>query len=199
VKACVSSTIKEFGGLDILINNAGGQFPAPAEMMKPKGWRAVLDTNLTGTFLMCQQAFDQWMRDHGGTIVNIVANNRNGMPMMVHTGAARAGVQNMTKSLAIEWGQYGVRINSIAPGVIDSAGLDSYDPMFHSFIREYAKNNQTTRLGTEQEIAASVVFLASPGASFITGVCLWVDGGESLYHPLMPPTANDRNPEFKDE
>lgn len=199
VKECVAATIKAFGSLDILINNGGGQFPAPAEMIKPKGWRAVIDTNLTGTFLMCQQAFEQWMIDNGGTIVNVVANNALGMPMMVHTGAARAGVQNMTKTLAIEWGRYGVRINSVAPGTINSSGLDSYDDMYQDFIRGYAKNNQTFRLGNEQEIASAIVFLASPGASFITGTCLWADGGESLYHPVMPPSENDKNPGWKDE
>lgn len=199
VKACVAETIREFGGLDILINNGGGQFPAPAEMIKPKGWRAVIDTNLNGTFFMCQQAFEQHMISHGGTIVNVVANNRQGMPMMAHTGAARAGVQNMTKTLAVEWGRYGVRVNSVAPGTIDSSGLDSYDDMYQDFIRGYAKNNQTFRLGTEQEIAASIVFLASPGASFITGQCLWADGGESLYHPVMPPSENNKNQGWKDE
>lgn len=199
VKECVAATIKAFGSLDILINNGGGQFPAPAEMIKPKGWRAVIDTNLTGTFLMCQQAFEQWMIDNGGTIVNVVANNALGMPMMVHTGAARAGVQNMTKTLAIEWGRYGVRINSVAPGTINSSGLDSYDDMYQDFIRGYAKNNQTFRLGNEQEIASAIIFLASPGASFITGTCLWADGGESLYHPVMPPSENNKNPGWKDE
>ena len=147
---------------------------------------------------MAQQAFEQWMIDNGGAIVNVVANNRQGMPMMARTGAAD-WVQNMTKTLAVEWGQYGVRVNAVAPGTIDSSGLDSYDDMYQDFIRGYAKNNQTFRLGTEQEIAATIVFLASPGASFITGQCLWADGGESLYRPTIPPSENDKNTGWKDE
>ena len=119
--------------------------------------------------------------------------------MLSHSAAARAGIQNLTMSLANEWGKYGVRINSVAPGTIESSGLDSYAPQFQDFVRGYGKHNQHFRLGTEAEIAAAVVFLASPAASFITGVNLAVDGGESIYTPLLPPIDNERNPKFDDE
>lgn len=199
VKKCVSKIVKQFGKLDILINNGGGQFPSPAEFINRKGWHAVVETNLTGTFFLTQEAFNQSMRTNGGAVVNITMDNRQGFPMLAHSAAARAGVQNLTMSLANEWGKYGVRINSISPGTIDSSGLDNYAPQFQEYVRGYGKNNQTYRLGTESEIASTVVFLASPGASFITGVNLAVDGGESIYTPLMPPIENDRNHKFDDE
>lgn len=199
VKACVSAIIERHGKIDVLINNGGGQFPSPAEFINRKGWHAVVETNLTGTFFLTQEVFNQSMRNHGGAVVNITMDNRQGFPMLAHSAAARAGVQNLTRSLANEWGKYGVRINSIAPGTIDSSGLDNYAPQFQEYVRGYGKNNQTYRLGTEAEIASAVVFLASPGASFITGVNLAVDGGESIYTPLMPPIDNDRNAKFDDE
>ena len=199
VKNCVSEIVKQFGKIDILINNGGGQFPSPAEFINRKGWHAVIETNLTGTFFLTQEVLNQSMRNNGGAVVNITMDNRQGFPMLAHSAAARAGVQNLTLSLANEWGKYGVRINSIAPGTIDSSGLDNYAPQFQEYVRGYGKNNQTYRLGTEAEIASAVVFLASPGASFITGVNLSVDGGESIYTPLMPPVDNDRNHKFEDE
>jgi len=191
--------VKNHRKIDILINNGGGQFPSPAEFLNRKGWHAVVETNLTGTFFLTQEVFNQSMRDHGGSVVNITMDNRNGFPMLSHSAAARAGVQNLTMSLANEWGKYGVRINSVAPGTIESSGLDSYAPQFQEFVRGYGKHNQHFRLGTEAEIASAVVYLASPAASFITGVNLAVDGGESIYTPLMPPIDNEKNPKFDDE
>lgn len=199
VKNCVTSTIEQFGRIDVLINNGGGQFPSPAEFINRKGWHAVLETNLTGTFFLTQEVFNQSMRNNGGSVVNITMDNRNGFPMLAHSAAARAGVQNLTLSLANEWGKYGVRVNSLNPGTIDSSGLDSYAPQFQEYVRGYGKNNQHFRLGTEAEIASAAVFLSSPAASFITGVCLAVDGGESIYTPLMPPIDNERNSKFDDE
>lgn len=199
VKACVSGIIEKHEKIDLLINNGGGQFPSPAEFVNRKGWHAVIETNLTGTFFLTQEVFNQCMRERGGSVVNITMDNRNGFPMLSHSAAARAGIQNLTMSLSNEWGKYGVRINSIAPGTIESSGLDNYAPQFQEFVRGYGKHNQHYRLGTEAEIAAAVVFLSSPGAAFITGVNLAVDGGESLYTPLMPPTQNNKNPKFDDE
>ncbi|MCB9186366.1 MAG: SDR family oxidoreductase [Flavobacteriales bacterium] len=199
VKTCITEVVKKHGGVDILVNNGGGQFPSPAEFINRKGWHAVVETNLTGTFFLTQEVFNQSMRNKGGVVVNITMDNKNGFPMLSHSAAARAGIQNLTMSLANEWGKYGVRINSVAPGTIESSGLDSYAPQFQDFVRGYGKHNQHFRLGTEAEIAAAVVFLASPAASFITGVNLAVDGGESIYTPLLPPIDNERNPKFDDE
>lgn len=193
IKACINSVMDAYGRIDYLVNNGGGQFPSPAEMISRKGWNAVIETNLTGTFFMSQEVFNRYMQKNGGAVVNVIANMFNGFPLMSHTGAARAGVENITKSLANEWGRYGVRVNAIAPGTIKSSGLDSYDPMYKDFIMGYAKHNQTYRLGTEAEIASSIIFLLSPAASFITGTTLAVDGGESIFHPVFPPQENSAN------
>lgn len=193
IKACISTVLDTYGKVDYLINNGGGQFPSPAEMISKKGWTAVIETNLTGTFFMSQEVFNRCMQKHGGAIVNVIANMFNGFPLMSHTGAARAGVENITRSLANEWGRYGVRVNAIAPGTIKSSGLDSYDPMYKDFIMGYSKNNQTYRLGTEAEVASSIIYLLTPAAAFITGITLRVDGGESLYHPVFPPQENSAN------
>ncbi len=197
VKACIATVIEKFGKIDFLVNNGGGQFPSPAEMISRKGWNAVIETNLTGTFFMSQEVFNRYMQDHGGAVVNVIANMFNGFPLMSHTGAARAGVDNLTKTLANEWGRYGVRVNAIAPGTIQSSGLEKYDPMYKEFIQGYAKHNQTQRLGTEAEIASAIIFLLSPAAAFITGATLAVDGGESIYHPVFPPQQNNANSKFE--
>ncbi|MFT4681826.1 MAG: citronellol/citronellal dehydrogenase [Flavobacteriales bacterium] len=199
IKACVAECVEKFGRIDLLINNGGGQFPSPAEMINRKGWHAVLETNLTGTFFLTQEVYNSSMSKNGGSVVNVLMDNRNGFPMMAHSAAARAGVENLTKTLANEWGRSGVRINSVLPGTIDSSGLKSYAPEFQEMVRGYGKNNQAYRLGTEAEVAAAVVFLCSPGASFITGVSLPVDGGQSLYNPLFPPVDNENNPPFGED
>ncbi len=197
IKACVTTVLDTYGRIDFLINNGGGQFPAPAEMISKKGWTAVIETNLTGTFFMSQEVFNRYMNKNGGSIVNVIANMFNGFPLMSHTGAARAGVENITKSLANEWGRNGVRVNAVAPGTINSSGLESYDPSYKEFIMGYSKNNQTYRLGTEAEVASSIIYLLTPGAAFITGITLRVDGGESLYHPVFPPQENSANEKYE--
>lgn len=187
VKECFKTIKSEFGECHYLINNAGGQFPSPAEHITSKGWQAVIETNLTGTFLMCQHAFTSFFKENGGGIVNIIANMWNGFPMMAHTGAARAGVDNLTKSLSIEWAQYGVRVNAIAPGVINSSGLETYKEPFKSQVQKAKAFNLTHRLGSEGEVAAACLYLLSSAAQFVTGTTIKVDGGESLYHPFCPP------------
>jgi NAD(P)-dependent dehydrogenase (short-subunit alcohol dehydrogenase family) len=200
IQKCVEQAINEAGTIDYLVNNGGGQFPSLAESISRKGWNAVIETNLTGTFFMSQEIFNKVFIHKGGAIVSVLADMRNGFPMLSHTGAARAGVENLTKSLANEWGRYGVRINAITPGTIHSTGLDNYPPQFRQRIfNDVIKNNQAYRLGTEAEIAASILFLLSPGASYITGITLAVDAGESIYSPLAPPVQNNKYPVFKDE
>ncbi|HWB63808.1 MAG TPA: SDR family oxidoreductase [Chitinophagales bacterium] len=197
VKDCVAKSMELLGRVDFLVNNGGGQFPSPAEMINRKGWNAVIETNLTGTFFMSQEMFNRQFVNTGGAIVNIIANMSRGFPILAHTGAARAGVENLTKSLATEWGRYGVRINSVSPGTIKSSGLETYDDTYRDFIYSFGKNNQAYRLGTEAEVSSAVLFLLSPGASYISGVTLSVDAGESLYSPIMPPVENDRNPPYE--
>lgn len=114
----ISHIIEKYGGIHMLINNAGGQFTCSAEDMSSNGFASVVDTNLKGTFLCCREAYTQYMREHGGSIVNITLGNRNGMPMMVHSGAARAGIENMTATLCSEWVESDVRINCVRPGIV---------------------------------------------------------------------------------
>jgi citronellol/citronellal dehydrogenase len=164
-----------------LINNAGGQFLSPAEAITPKGWHAVVETNLTGAFYMSQATLRHGMREHGGAIVNIVAEMWRGFPGMAHSGAARAGVVNLTQTLALEWAQYGVRINAVAPGIIDSSGLKTYPEAVQAQLAAIARDTPAGRMGTESEIAAAVTYLLSPAAAYISGATLKVDGASSLY------------------
>jgi citronellol/citronellal dehydrogenase len=190
VESCVSRCITECGKIDLLVNNGGGQFPQPAESISQKGWKAVVETNLNGTFAMTQAVFNHSMKARGGAIVNVLLNNRNGFPLLSHSAAARAAVENLTKTLAVEWGKYAVRINSVSPGIIASSGLDTYAPEFQEFVRAAKKNNLAYRLGTEGEVASAILYLLSPGAAYITGTNLRVDAGEALYSPLLPPSEN---------
>jgi NAD(P)-dependent dehydrogenase (short-subunit alcohol dehydrogenase family) len=201
IKSCVSSAISTFGKIDILVNNGGGQFPSPAEFINRKGWHAVIETNLTGTFFLTQEVFNQSMNKYGGSIINITMDNRNGFPMLAHSAAARAGVQNLTMSLATEWGKYGVRVNTISPGTIESSGLDTYAPGI-SGIRSCLRQEQPACYRIRHRGGSGgcrrCLSKHRQQQSFITGVNLAVDGGESLYTPLMPPIENDKNEPFSD-
>jgi citronellol/citronellal dehydrogenase len=184
------TVVERFGRVDGLVNNAGGQFLSPAEGISPKGWHAVVETNLTGTFYMTQAAFAQSMREHSGAVVSIVMENWRGFPGMAHSGAARAGVMNLTQSLALEWAPYGVRINAVAPGIINSSGLRHYPEAVQQQLESVGREVPAGRMGTEDEVAATVVFLLSPAASFISGATLKVDGAGSLYRLqgyVIPP------------
>jgi citronellol/citronellal dehydrogenase len=164
----------DLGRIDFLVNNAGGQFGAPLEKISAKGFDAVVRTNLTGGFLMAREVYTQWMKQHGGAIVNMIADMWNGMPGMGHSGAARAGMLNLTETAALEWAP--VRVNAVAPGWIASSGLDQYPPAMAEHIRGLHRTVPLGRLGTESEISAAIVFLLSPAAAFISGSCLRIDG-----------------------
>jgi len=169
----------QLGPVDVLVNNAGGQFPTAAETLAPKGWDAVIRNNLSGTFYMTQAVATKSMIPRKkGRIVNVIANIARGFPGMVHTGAARAGVENMTKTLAVEWAQYDIQINAVAPGIIRSSGVDQYPPELVEMSR---KRTPSKRLGTVDEVAQLVCFLASDAADFITGETWYVDGGAHLW------------------
>ena len=170
---------KKAGGLDILINNAGGQFPSAAEMISVNGWNAVVNTNLNGTFYVTRQmATSFFIPQKQGTIVNIIANIYRGFPGMSHTGAARAGVDNLTKTLAVEWATHNIRINAVAPGIIKSSGLENYPP---DFLKGISSKIPAKRLGSTKEVANLTLFLASAGAGFITGETVYIDGGQRLW------------------
>ncbi|MBF6590171.1 MAG: SDR family oxidoreductase [Ktedonobacterales bacterium] len=181
VEALFAAISERYGAVDGLVNNAGGQFLSPAEAITPKGWHAVVETNLTGTFYMCKAALAHGMRQRGGAIVNIVMEMWRGFPGMAHSGAARAGVVNLTQSLAVEWARYGVRVNAVAPGLIASSGLKQYPPVIQAQFTSIAADVPAQRMGTEGEIAAAVLYLLSPAAAFVSGTTLKVDGAGSLY------------------
>lgn len=171
----------KFQRLDILVNNAGGQFPTIAEYTKNKGWDAVINNNLNGTFYMTRdmaKAF--FIPQKEGVIVNIIADIHRGFPGMVHTGAARAGVENMTKTLAVEWSDYNIRINCVAPGTIESSGLSTYPKPVQDAFDTIREEVPMKRFGTVEDVSNAVCFLGSPFASYITGICLYVDGAAHL-------------------
>ncbi|HTV67128.1 MAG TPA: SDR family NAD(P)-dependent oxidoreductase, partial [Rhizobiaceae bacterium] len=126
VKAAVAAIVARNGRIHGLVNNAGGQFPAPMAAISKKGFEAVVANNLTGGFLVMREIFEQSMKTHGGAIVNMAADMWRGMPGMAHSGAARAGMVNLTKTAAYEWAHAGVRVNCVAPGWIASSGMDTY-------------------------------------------------------------------------
>ena len=175
VKATVAAIAADFGRIDALVNNAGGQFAAPLEKISAKGWETVVRTNLTGGFLMARECYVQAMKPSAsGAIVNIIADMWQGMPTMGHSGAARAGMLNFTETAAFEWAP--VRVNAVAPGWIASSGLDQYPPEMAAHIRALPAKVPAGRLGTESEVAAAIVFLLSEAAAFVSGSCLRVDG-----------------------
>lgn len=180
VETLVADIHGELGPIDILVNNAGGQFPSPAQAISPNGFLAVVKNNLVGTFHVCREVANRSMIPdrRGGRIINVTANVFRGFPGMVHTGAARAGVENMTMTLAVEWASYGILVNAVAPGVIRSTGTAQYPPeLLDIAIRE----TPVKRAGTCEEVAAAIVFLASPAAAFFTGATLRLDGGQALW------------------
>ena len=179
VEATIKDILRSWGRLDVLVNNAGGQFPSPAQMISPNGFLAVVKNNLVGTFHVTREVANQWMiPQKGGRIVNVIANIYRGFPGMVHTGAARAGVENMTMTLAVEWAQFGILVNAVAPGIVMSSGTAQYPPQL---LERGIKETPLKRAGTVEEVAASIVFLASPAAQFITGTTLRMDGGQALW------------------
>lgn len=184
VEHAVQQVQERMGPVHVLINNAGGQFPSPAEGISSRGFEAVVRNNLLGTWNMTRAVALQSMLSHGGgAIVNVIANMARGFPGMAHTGAARAGVENLTRTLAVEWVSRGVRVNAVAPGIIQTDALAQYPSDVAELGR---KATPMRRLGIAQEVAASVVFLCSPAAEFITGITLPVDGGARLWGDIWP-------------
>ena len=182
----------EFGRLDVLVNNAGGQFPQAAIDFKPKGWNAVIDNNLNGTWYMMQAAARQWIdRKAQGNIINIVADFWRGMPGVGHTAAARAGVVYISKTVAVEWAPHGIRVNSLAPGVVETSGFAHYPP---EGAKTYYEANVFKVPGDAWDIAEGCVYLAAPSGKFITGEVLTIDGGQQCWGD---PWTHGRPPYFK--
>jgi len=184
VTTLFEETWRRFGRLDVLVNSAGGQFPQAAIDFSVKGWNAVIDTNLNGSWYMMQSAARHW-RDaaRAGCIVNIVAVVNRGMPQVAHTAAARAGVIYLSKTLSVEWAPFNIRINCVAPGSIATDGLNVYP---REAAEAFSISNPMMRLGDVMDIAESVVYLAAPSGKFITGEVLAVDGGRQNWGEDWP-------------
>jgi citronellol/citronellal dehydrogenase len=180
VDEVVAGLAAKHGRIDGLVNNAGGQFVQPAAQMSPKGWRTVIDLILNGTFLMSSAVYRHSMEQHGGAIVNMMADIWTGFPGMAHMAAARAGIGNLGITLSMEWAASNVRVNAVAPGTILSSGMLHYPREVQERIVAEMVKSPPARLGTESEVSAAIVFLLSPGAAFITGVTLEVDGGQQF-------------------
>ena len=185
VDALVHNVSERFGAIDVLVNTAGGQFPARPTDISDRGWRAVVDLNLNGTWNLCSRVGPGMVQRRRGAIVNIVHiySFERGAPAFAHSGAARAGVVNLTKSLAYYWARHGVTINALAPGTVSTAGVreeefsraqqDDYEALA-------VQDIPTHRLAEPDEIAAIVLFLCSPGARYINGATIVADGALSL-------------------
>ena len=197
VKLHVAAVVARHGAVHGLVNNAGGQFPAPLAEISKRGFDAVVNNNLTGGFLMMREVFVQAMRERGGgAIVNMTADFRNGMPGMGHSGAARAGMANLTQTAAFEWAHANVRVNAVAPGWIASSGMDTYSGAMKAGIPLLKRHVPLRRLGVEAEVSAVIVFLLSPAAAFVTGVTVPIDGGAPLGNAARPSADHPGTPAF---
>jgi citronellol/citronellal dehydrogenase len=180
----IANVWRELGRLDVLINNAGGQFAQMALDFKPKGWTAVIDNNLSGTWYMMQNAARAWVeREAPGVIVNIVADFWRGMPGIAHTAAARAGVAYLSKSVAVEWAPLNIRVNCIAPGVLETSGFAHYPA---EGLATYRQANPMKKAGDVWDVAEACAYLAAPSAKFITGEVLTVAGGQQCWGDPWP-------------
>jgi peroxisomal 2,4-dienoyl-CoA reductase len=179
IEKAIAETVAYFGKVDIVVNGAAGNFLAPAEALSPNGFGTVVDIDLKGTFNVCRAAFAQ-LKEHQGQILNISATlHYLGTPMQLHVSAAKAGVDALTRNLAVEWGRYGIRVNGIAPGPIeDTEGMKRLVP--EPIKEKLKKNIPLGRFGRIADIEKAAVFLCSDAASFINGATLVVDGGQWL-------------------
>lgn len=184
VDEVLDAVFERHGGLDTLVNNAGGQFPQMAIDYSRKGWNAVIDTNLNGTWWMMQGAAQRWRaRQVPGNVVNIVAHVERGMPQAAHTCAARAGVIYLSRTVAMEWAPLNIRVNCVAPGAIATEGMNQYPA---EAAARFNNVNPMRRLGNGWDIAEAVVYLSAPSANFITGDVLTVDGGMRMWGTVWP-------------
>jgi len=186
VEALFGGVLERHGRVDLLLNNAGGQFLSPAEAISPKGFRTVIELNVVGTWLMTHAAATKAMIPQGGgKVISVTLSPHHGMPGMVHSGAARAAVENMMRTLSIEWARHGIRLCALAAGQFDTETLRTKYP------REVVDNVAGTvplgRLGTEEEMAWLVAYLASPAGDFFSGSVITIDGARDNWFGGWPP------------
>ncbi len=196
VREGVAAMLAEHGRIDGLVNNAGGQFPGPLRDFTDNGWDAVIRNNLNGGFRVMREVYTQCMEARGGAIVNVVACVDFGMPHMAHTGAARAGMINLTQTAALEWVHRGVRVNAVAPGSIATSGMATYNEEFQQRLKARRRQIPYQRMGTEAEISVAICFLLSEAAAYMTGVVLPVDGGLRLAKHIYEVPEHQSMPAF---
>jgi peroxisomal 2,4-dienoyl-CoA reductase len=187
INEVVSKTVERFGKLDTLVNGAAGNFLAPAAALSPNGFKTVIEIDLIGTFHACKAAFEALRTAGDSLVLNISATlHHHGTPLQIHASAAKAGVDAITKNLAVEWGPMGIRVAGIAPGPIgDTEGMRRLAPP--GATEEKAKKSiPSGRFGTIEEIAAAAVFLRSAAGTYVNGEVIVIDGGHSMNLPLMP-------------
>jgi 2,4-dienoyl-CoA reductase [(3E)-enoyl-CoA-producing], peroxisomal len=181
IHALIQAALDTFGHIDVLVNNAAGSFLSSARKLTPKGWHAVVDTTLNGTFYCSQAVGLRMLEQGGGKIINITATlHFKGSPGLVAPTAAKAGVEALTKTLALEWAKFNILVNAIAPGPVYTPGSDSNlwsNTAFHDMVK---RGVPLGRFGTTEDIANMAIFLASPAGDYITGATMVVDGGEWL-------------------
>ena len=194
VDALAAQTLERFGAIDCLVNNAGGQFPARPSQISDRGWRAVIDLNLNGTWNMCSRIGPHMLARRSGAVVNIVHvySFDRGSPSFAHSGAARAGVVSLTRSLAYYWGRHGVTVNALAPGTVATAGVreEEFSHAEHADYEAVAiRDVPAGRLADADEIAAVTLFLCSPAARYVNGAALVADGALYLdsWTPMLDP------------
>ncbi|MFN8161552.1 MAG: SDR family oxidoreductase [Solirubrobacterales bacterium] len=186
VEGFVDSVLEREGRIDVLVNNAGGQFLSPAEAISPKGFRTVTDLNVQGTWQMTHAVATRAMIPQGGgKVLSVTLSPHNGMPGMVHSGAARAAVENMMRTLSIEWARFGIRACAVAAGQFDTETLRTKYPK--ELVENIAGTVPLGRLGTEEEMAWLLAYLASPAGDFFSGTVLTIDGARDNWFGPWPP------------
>lgn len=193
VERVVGTALDAFGRIDVLVNNAGGQFTAPAEEIGPKGWRAVHDLAVDAGWAMTREvAVRSMIPNRSGTVFFMAFSPRRGIPGMVHATAARAALENLAAGLSLEWSRYGIRTMCVAPGTIATEGLEA--AYGEADRRRWEQAVPLGRLGRPEEVSDLVCFLASSGGSYITGTTITVDGGADAWgtgHPAPAPDTGD--------
>jgi citronellol/citronellal dehydrogenase len=188
VDALFDGVLERHGRVDLLVNNAGGQFLSPAEAISPKGFRTVIELNVTGTWLMTHAAATKaFIPQERGKVISITISPHNAMPGMVHSGAARAAVENMMRTLSVEWSRFGVRLCAIAAGQFDTETLRTKYPA--QVVESIPRTVPLGRLGTKEEMAWLVAYLASPAGDFFSGSVITIDGARDNWFGSWPPGA----------
>jgi citronellol/citronellal dehydrogenase len=188
VERLIDGVLERHERLDVLINNAGGQFLSPAEAITPKGFRTVIELNVEGTWLMTHAAATKaFIPQGGGKVLSVTLSPHNGMPGMVHSGAARAAVENMMRTLAVEWARFGIRTCALAAGQFATETLLTKYPQV--VVDNLERSIPIGRAGRSEEMAWLVAYLASPAGDFVSGTTITIDGARDNWAGPWPPDA----------